>query len=178
MSGEHRVVFGGIAIALALWPLAAASAEPCRTIELGGGRVAAIENSRTVALSDGRKIRLAGIEWAVPEAEAKAALSELLLGRLVSLAAPEKPDPDRYGRLHAFPILHAFRSSCTRPFKPNQLFKTIVIAQTLFVIHENVSGIDDTGAITGLGNNHVADIGRNVELASIVEILMIGAADA
>jgi endonuclease YncB( thermonuclease family) len=103
MSGEHRVVFGGIAIALALWPLAVASAEPCRTIELGGGRVAAIENSRTLALSDGRKIRLAGIEWAVPEAEAKAALSELLLGRPVTLAAPEKPEPDRYGRLYAFP---------------------------------------------------------------------------
>jgi endonuclease YncB( thermonuclease family) len=103
MSGEHRVVFGGITIALALWPLAATAAEPCRNVDFGSGRVGAIENSRTIALADGRKIRLAGIEWAVPEAKAKAVLSEVLLDREVTLSAPERSEPDRYGRLYAFP---------------------------------------------------------------------------
>lgn len=105
MLGEHRAVFGGAAVALALWPLAANSAEPCTAVSLGESRVTAIEDSRTIALADGRKIRLAGIEWAVPSAEARTVLSDLLLSRQVTLAAPESAEPDRYGRLYAFPTV-------------------------------------------------------------------------
>jgi hypothetical protein len=112
MFGEHRAVFGGkapwkVAVALALWPLSAFCAEPfaepCAKIFLGESRITAIEDSRTLALEDGRKIRLARIEWAVPPAEALAVLSDLLLNRPVTLAAPERSEPDRYGRLYAFP---------------------------------------------------------------------------
>ncbi|MGE0260939.1 MAG: thermonuclease family protein [Alphaproteobacteria bacterium] len=95
-----------MAVALALWPLSAvlsqSLAEPCTTIDLGESRVAAIEDSRTLALQDGRKIRLAGIEWAVPPDQARIVLSELL-DRPVTLAASERSEPDRYGRIHAFP---------------------------------------------------------------------------
>ena len=98
-----------LAAALALGPASAAfAAEPCTGFSLGDGRVTAIEDGRTLALEDGRKIRLAGIEWAVAPDEVRALLSDLV-GRTLKFTAPEKPDPDRYGRLHAFPN-HAFSS--------------------------------------------------------------------
>ncbi len=112
MFGEHRVLFGGkaargLAVALALWPLSAvaaqASSAACGGTDLGENRVVAVENSQTLALEDGRKIRIAGIEWAVPAAEARAALSDLVLNRRVRLAVPDRTEPDRYGRLYAFP---------------------------------------------------------------------------
>lgn len=103
-----------LAAALALGPVSAAfAAEPCTGFSLGDGRVTAIEDSRTLSLEDGRKIRLAGIEWAVPPDEVRPLLADLV-GRQLKFAAPEKPEPDRYGRLHAFPIhalpIHAFPS--------------------------------------------------------------------
>lgn len=105
MFGEHRVLFGGIAVALALWPLSAVrAAEPCSTVMLGESLVTAIVDSHTLSLEDGRKIRLAGIEWAVSPPEARAVLSGLV-GQRIALAAPTRPEPDRYGRLYAFPIV-------------------------------------------------------------------------
>jgi hypothetical protein len=125
MFGEHRVVFGGIATALALWPLAA-TAEPCRNVDLGESRVVAIEDSRTIALADGRKIRLAGIEWGVAPAEARAVLAAELLGRPVALAAPERSELDRYGRLHAFPIV----SGSETPIQYGWLERGIVLVSS------------------------------------------------
>lgn len=110
-SGERRlsaggIVFGRVIVAATLmWSVAAACAEPCGTIELGQSRVTAVEDSRTLALADGRKIRLAGVEWGIPADQARAALSDLLLNRQVSLKAPQAAEPDRYGRLYAFPTV-------------------------------------------------------------------------
>lgn len=86
-------------------PVTAACAEPCGTIDLGQSKVTAVEDSRTLALADGRKIRLAGVEWGVPADQARAALSDLVLDRQVAVAAPQTAEPDRYGRIHAFPIV-------------------------------------------------------------------------
>ena len=79
--------------------------EPCGTSSLGESRVTAIEDSRTLSLADGRKIRLAGIEWGVPAETARTLLADLLLNRQVTLKAPERSEPDRYGRIYAFPIV-------------------------------------------------------------------------
>ena len=105
MLGEHPSVFGVAAAALVLWPLSAVAAQPCLTHPLGQSRVAAIEDSRTIVLQDGRKVRLAGIEWAIPTDQARASLTELLLDRVVTLAGSDAPEPDRYGRIYAFPIV-------------------------------------------------------------------------
>jgi hypothetical protein len=91
------------AFAFSLWPDTAVRAEPCNPHDLGSGRIAAVQDSHTLALADGRKIRLAGIEWAVPAAEARQILSDQLLNRTVALGAPERAEPDRYGRIYAFP---------------------------------------------------------------------------
>jgi endonuclease YncB( thermonuclease family) len=105
MMGECRgQALGGIAAAmlLALWALAPA-ALACGSEPLGEGRVAAIEDTRTLRLADGRSIRLAGIEWGVSAPAAREALSELASGRSVSLKGTGTPD--RYGRIHAFPFV-------------------------------------------------------------------------
>jgi endonuclease YncB( thermonuclease family) len=105
MMGECRgQALGGIAAAmlLALWALAPA-ALACGSEALGEGRVAAIEDTRTLRLADGRSIRLAGIEWGVSAPAAREALSELASGRSVSLKGTGTPD--RYGRIHAFPFV-------------------------------------------------------------------------
>lgn len=101
-----------MAVALALWPLPVALAEPlaqplpdpCVKTPLGESLVTAVADSRTLVLEDGRPIRLTGIEWAVPPDQARAILSESLLRRRVRVSAP-KAEPDRHGRLHAFPIV-------------------------------------------------------------------------
>jgi hypothetical protein len=86
-------------------------ASACGAQSLGEGRVVAVEDSRTLRLADGRTIRLAGIEWTVPAETARAALARLVLDRQVTLKAAQQstqngsPAPDRYGRLHAFPIV-------------------------------------------------------------------------
>jgi hypothetical protein len=76
----------------------------CGAEPLGKNRVVAIEDARTLRLTDGRKIRVAGIEWAVPADAGKTELAALLLGRSVSLKGA--PTPDRYGRIHAFPTVN------------------------------------------------------------------------
>jgi hypothetical protein len=108
-SGERRLSAGGIAptggivAAALLWSIAVACAQPCGTVSLGESKVTAIEDSHTLALADGRKIRLAGIEWTVPAEAARALLADLVLNRQVTLKAPENTEPDRYGRIYAFP---------------------------------------------------------------------------
>ena len=77
------------------------AARACGTVSLGEGRVAAIADSRTLKLEDGRLIKLSGIESGASVDTVKAALRDLAQGRPVTLKGA-KTDPDRYGRLQAF----------------------------------------------------------------------------
>lgn len=100
---QGRDLLMGAAMAAAL----CAASQPghaCGTSDLGQGVVTAIESERTLVLADGRRVRLAGIAFdGGPADRARAALDGLLRGRHVTLKGD--PDPDRYGRLYAFPIV-------------------------------------------------------------------------
>jgi endonuclease YncB( thermonuclease family) len=79
--------------------------------EVRAAEVRAVEDGATLTLGDGRLVRLAGLEspalpagwkprrWP-PAEQARAALTELALGRTVTLDPGEGP-PDRWGRLAA-----------------------------------------------------------------------------
>jgi endonuclease YncB( thermonuclease family) len=90
--------WGLILVAVAAGPAVAAG---CAFEPQGEGRVAAVIDSRTFRLQDGREIRLAGIE---PVAAEKAALAAIVAGREVTLRG-EDDAPDRYGRQPAFVFL-------------------------------------------------------------------------
>ncbi|MBR1124746.1 thermonuclease family protein [Bradyrhizobium lablabi] len=80
-------------------------AAPCSFEPQGEGRVAAIVDARSFRLTDGREIKLAGIEPAASDAISRsAALSALILGRDVTLRGADDA-PDRYGRQPAFVFL-------------------------------------------------------------------------
>jgi endonuclease YncB( thermonuclease family) len=109
MMGECRgpALGGAAAMLLALCPFAPA-AFACGSEALGESRVAAIEDTRTLRLADGRTIRLAAIEWGVSADAARAALSDLALGRQITLKSVSLKGTgtaDRYGRIHAFPFV-------------------------------------------------------------------------
>ena len=85
-----------------------AIAAGCAFEPQGEGRVAAVLDTRTFRLDDGREIRLAGIEptdaskdTAKTTAKATAALSAIISGRDVTLRGADDT-PDRYGRQTGF----------------------------------------------------------------------------
>jgi len=89
---------------------AASAAPPCSFATQGEGRVATVVDSRSLRLSDGREIRLAGIEPVSPEAAKRtAALSAIVAGRDVVLRGDDAPD--RYGRQTAFVFIAGEESS-------------------------------------------------------------------
>ncbi|WP_051387131.1 thermonuclease family protein [Bradyrhizobium sp. ARR65] len=98
------------AVCLCLLLAAAAQsafAAACAPPPQGEGRVAEIIDGRSFRLTDGREIRLAGIEPAgITKAERVNALSALVAGRDVSLRGDDDA-PDRYGRQTAFVFLAA-----------------------------------------------------------------------
>jgi len=99
---SDRLILGRLALglgrAVALAGAALADGKPpCELKNLGDATVSAVLDGRTLALNDGREVRLAGIE--VADA-AKAALQGLIDGREVALARLG-PETDRYGRLVA-----------------------------------------------------------------------------
>jgi len=76
----------------------------CKLTTVAGGAVASVVDGRTLALDDGREVRLAAIEVAAENepggGSAKAALEALTAGRRIDLrAAGDKLETDRYGRL-------------------------------------------------------------------------------
>lgn len=73
----------------------------CALAAQGDGHVGAILDARTFRLSDGRDIRLAGIEPAFGQDNASAPLAALIADRDVSLQGADDA-PDRYGRQSAF----------------------------------------------------------------------------
>jgi len=128
MMGERRVHFGPAAAFVLAGLILPSGALACGTerlsVSLGESRVTAIEESRALRLADGRIVRLAGMEWAAPAAEAKAALAELVLGRMVNLKG--SATPDRYGRIHAFP----FVSGSETPIQYALLDRGLAVAGT------------------------------------------------
>jgi endonuclease YncB( thermonuclease family) len=96
----------GVAFAcwLALLPIVAARAADdavCTGEPFDNGQVKSVIDGRTLLLTDGRAVRLAGIE--VP-AQGKAALDALVTGRDIALLKLG-PDTDRYGRTVALVAL-------------------------------------------------------------------------
>ena len=80
----------------------ASTAAPCSFEAQGEGRVAAIIDARNLRLTDGREIKLAGIEPVSAEAARRTtALSAIVAGREIVLRANDDA-PDRYGRQVAF----------------------------------------------------------------------------
>lgn len=73
----------------------------CKFTPLGTAEVSAVRDGRTLALADGRELRLAAIE---ADDAGHAALSALATGRVVRLATPGEAK-DRYGRLIAFAFI-------------------------------------------------------------------------
>lgn len=82
---------------------APARANGCLFEEEGEGRVADIVDARSFHLTDGREIRLAGIET---DGADRGALAALLSGQDVTLRGTDDA-PDRYGRQVAFAFLGA-----------------------------------------------------------------------
>jgi endonuclease YncB( thermonuclease family) len=105
MTGAGQAAyFGGFAAALTCLLLAAAQADAagCSFEPQGEGRVVAVIDARTFRLTDGREIRLAGIEQVAPEkVNRAAALAAIIAGRDVTLSG-DGDSPDRYGRQPAF----------------------------------------------------------------------------
>jgi endonuclease YncB( thermonuclease family) len=102
----RRAVAAGLpalaALVLAAPPLRAAA--PCAFEPQGEGHVAAVIDGRSFRLSDGREIRLAGIEPVASDtskAGRAAVLSAILVDKDVTLRG-EDDAPDRYGRQSAF----------------------------------------------------------------------------
>jgi endonuclease YncB( thermonuclease family) len=79
----------------------AAAQPPCPLSDIGTASVQAVRDGRTLALADGRVLRLAAIE--APD-DSRAALRALATGRTLRLArlAHADTERDRYGRLVAF----------------------------------------------------------------------------
>jgi endonuclease YncB( thermonuclease family) len=93
---------GLMLVAAAAGPAVAAG---CAFEPQGEGQVAAVIDSRTFRLQDGREVRLAGIEPVVTEkASRTSALAAIVAGREVTLRG-EDDTPDRYGRQPAFVFL-------------------------------------------------------------------------
>jgi endonuclease YncB( thermonuclease family) len=87
-----------------------AHAAGCAFEPQGEGRVAAVIDSRTFRLSDGREVRLAGIEpvaTAATTANRTSALSAIVAGHDVTLRGQDDT-PDRYGRQPAFVFVDGF----------------------------------------------------------------------
>ena len=78
-------------------------AAPCMFAEQGDGHVAGIIDTRSFRLTDGREVKLAGIEAPPPEQQTAAvdALAAVLRDRDVVLRGDDD-GPDRYGRQRAF----------------------------------------------------------------------------
>jgi len=93
-----------VVCALAAWFASAARADDrteCRPEILGSATVLAVIDGRTVSLSDGREVRLAGIEIANDSDNreaARAALEKHVIGQEVRLLRMGV-ETDRYGRV-------------------------------------------------------------------------------
>jgi endonuclease YncB( thermonuclease family) len=99
----RRLVAAAISVALLVTATSAADAAPCAFEAQDEGHVAEIIDGRSFRLSDGREIRLAGIELFAAD-DKGSALAALIRDKDVTLHSPDDT-PDRYGRQTAFAFL-------------------------------------------------------------------------
>jgi hypothetical protein len=108
--------------------------------------VVEIIDERSFRLADGREIRMAGIEPALPEADANsrtAALTAILAGRDVTLRGADDT-PDRYGRQTAFVFL---ASSETQPSET--LVQSLLLAQGAALASADIADKECEGILMG-----------------------------
>jgi endonuclease YncB( thermonuclease family) len=74
-----------------------AAAQECKLITLGTGEVASVRDGRTLMLTDGSEVRLAGIEVS---GDSRSALQQAIGGGAIRLESLN-PERDRYGRIVA-----------------------------------------------------------------------------
>ncbi|CCD96304.1 conserved exported hypothetical protein [Bradyrhizobium sp. ORS 375] len=119
-----RFAGAGLTLVAAAAIASSSLAAPCAFAELGDGHVSDIVDARSVRLSDGREIRLAGVEVPPPEQRAAAmdALGALLRDRDVVLRGDDDA-PDRYGRQRAF----AFVAGADQPAQSELLRQGAVL---------------------------------------------------
>jgi len=105
MRRTQTIFHAALACALAAIASSPARTAPCSFEPQGEGRVAAVMDARSFRLTDGREIRLAGVEPVASDlANRTAALSAIVAGQDVALHG-EDDTPDRYGRQPAFVFL-------------------------------------------------------------------------
>jgi endonuclease YncB( thermonuclease family) len=143
-------------------PVQSAFAAACASPPLGEGRVADIVDGRSFRLTDGREVRLAGVEPAgASRPERIKALSAILAGHDVSLRGDDDA-PDRYGRQTAFVFL-----------APSQtLVQLELLSRGLALVLPDVANKDCTAALmaveaearkAGRGTWAVNDVIKNAE---------------
>jgi endonuclease YncB( thermonuclease family) len=123
-----------------------ARAAGCALAPQGEGHVVEIIDERSFRLADGREIRMAGIEPALPEADANsrtAALTAILAGRDVTLRGADDT-PDRYGRQTAFVFL---ASSETQPSET--LVQSLLLAQGAALASADIADKECEGILMG-----------------------------
>lgn len=111
--GEFFAVMATCGLALVAAAVDRAEAAGCSFEPQGEGRVAAVIDARTFRLTDGREIRLAGIELSTAATNSAAALSAIVGNRDVTLSGDDDT-PDRYGRQPAFVFLDGAESVQSR----------------------------------------------------------------
>ncbi len=99
----HRLVAATLSIFVLVTATSAAHAAPCTFAEQDEGHVTEVIDGRNFRLSDGREIRLAGIELIAAD-DKGSALAALIKDRDISLHGPDDT-PDRYGRQTSFAFL-------------------------------------------------------------------------
>jgi endonuclease YncB( thermonuclease family) len=136
-SVRKAVLFCGVALA-GISVFGTAHAAGCLFESQGEDHVAAIVDARTFRLTDGRDIRLAGIEPAPSEyAVRNSALSDILNGHDVTLRGPDDT-PDRYGRQSAFVFLDGGETSV----------QAILLSQGNAVVSSLMTDKDCSAALT------------------------------
>jgi endonuclease YncB( thermonuclease family) len=99
----RRLVAAAFSISVLVTATSAAHAAPCAFEAQDEGHVAETIDGRSFRLSDGREIRLAGIELIAAD-DKGSALAALIKDKDVSLHGPDDT-PDRYGRQTSFAFL-------------------------------------------------------------------------
>jgi endonuclease YncB( thermonuclease family) len=128
-----------------------ARAAGCALAPQGEGHVVEIIDERSFRLADGREIRMAGIEPALPEADANsrtAALAAILAGRDVTLRGTDDT-PDRYGRQTAFVFLASSETQPSKTQPSETLVQSLLLAQGAALASADIADKECEGILMG-----------------------------